>query len=70
MNTPRSVKWEDINKAVYKLRNECRIKKDVDYGLCLKYGQLYVFTNELYKDSIVTVFKEFVLEESTCIVTY
>lgn len=70
MNTLHNTKWEDINRAVYKLRNEYRIKKDIDYGLCLKYGQLYILTNELYKDSIVSVFKEFILEESTCIVTY
>jgi hypothetical protein len=70
MSTSSSLNWEQINLAVAKLRNDFRLKQNIDFCLCMKYGQLFVLTDEVYKDIVSSTLKEFILEDPACIFTY
>lgn len=47
-----SSEWERLNLMAGHLRQEYRIKQNVDYSFTYKYGQLHVLCQEVYADAI------------------
>jgi hypothetical protein len=56
--------WARVNEFRVALREERRLKENIDYSLTLKYGYLHVLCAGVYREAIVEVAARFGLEMS------
>ncbi len=60
MNTmDTAVMHENLDNAVYVLREDRRIKRGTDYNYTVKYGQIHVMCQAVYLESVKEVFENY-----------